>query len=402
MCIAADRRQARVVLRYIVGLLEGVPELAALIARRTAEAIHLSTGISLEVHTASFRAVRGYTILGAVCDELAFWPTDDDAANPDTEILNALRPAMSTVPGALLLCISSPYARRGALWAAYRAYHGAEGAACGPLVWQADTRSMNPTVDPAVIAEAYAQDAAVAAAEYGAEFRRDIETFVSREVIEACVIATRYELPPRRDVEHRAFKDFAGGSGGGGDSDALVIGHAEVRDGRRIAVLDAIREARPPFSPEAIVAEHVALLRTYGITVLTGDRFGGEWPREPFRRHGIEYQVAAKAKSDLYRDVLPALNAGSVELLDHPRLVAQLCGLERRTARGGKDTIDHPPSGRDDVANAACGVIQDLLVRQPGGEGGAVPIRGGVLRFDLMDAYARAADAREWRRRWLA
>jgi len=54
---------------------------------------------------------------------------------------------------------------------------------------------------------------------------------------------------------------------------------------------------------------------------------------------------------------LPALNSGRVELLDVPRLVGQLCGLERRTARGGRDTIDHPPGGRDDVANAVAGAV---------------------------------------------
>jgi len=51
MVLAADRRQARVVFRYIVGLLEAVPMLAALIERRTAEAIHLSNRITVEVHT---------------------------------------------------------------------------------------------------------------------------------------------------------------------------------------------------------------------------------------------------------------------------------------------------------------------------------------------------------------
>jgi hypothetical protein len=68
---------------------------------------------------------------------------------------------------------------------------------------------------------------------------------------------------------------------------------------------------------------------------VTGDRYPGEWPREQFRKLDINYEPAAKPKSDLYRDLLPAINSGTVALLDHPRLVAQLCGLERRTARGG-------------------------------------------------------------------
>jgi hypothetical protein len=36
--------------------------------------------------------------------------------------------------------------------------------------------------------------------------------------------------------------------------------------------------------------------------------------------------------------------------VDHPRLIAQLCGLERRTARSGKDSIDHAPGADDDIA----------------------------------------------------
>jgi hypothetical protein len=58
-----------------------------------------------------------------VCDELAFWPIED-ASDPDVEIINAVRPAMATMPGAMLLAASSPYSRRGALWQAYRQYYG--------------------------------------------------------------------------------------------------------------------------------------------------------------------------------------------------------------------------------------------------------------------------------------
>ena len=51
------------------------------------------------------------------------------------------------------------------------------------------------------------------------------------------------------------------------------------------------------------------------------------------------------------------INSGQVELLDHPRLFAQLCRLERRTARSGRDTIDHAPGAHDDLANAAAGAL---------------------------------------------
>jgi len=354
--IAADRRQARNVFRYVNGLLNGCPMLAGLVASRTAESVELTNGVTIEVHTASFRSIRGYTVIGAVCDEIAYWRSDD-SANPDREILAALRPAMATVPGALLVAISSPYARRGVLWDAYRRSYGQDG---DVLVWQAPTRAMNPLVPEHFIAEAYEADEASAAAEYGAEFRRDIESFIPRETVEACVVPGRFELPRRWDAYYAAFVDPSGGSA---DSMTLAIAHRES-DGT--AVLDALREVRPPFSPDAVVQDFAALLRSYSIAQVMGDRYAGEWPRERFAAHGITYQACEKPKSELYALLLPMLNSRKVALLDHPRLVSQLCALERRTAWAGRDSIDHPPGGQDDAANAVAGAVAALTLQGNG------------------------------------
>lgn len=54
---------------------------------------------------------------------------------------------------------------------------------------------------------------------------------------------------------------------------------------------------------------------------------------------------------------MPAINSRQVELLDDAKLIAQLCSLERRTARGGRDSIDHAPAAHDDLVNAVAGVI---------------------------------------------
>ena len=256
MVIASDRRQARVVKRYISGLLHGVPMFASMVLNETAEGIELINGIMIEIHTASFRSIRGYTCVAAILDEMAFWPTED-AASPDTEIINALRPAMATVPGALLLAISSPYARRGELWRAYHGHFGKDGDSI--LVWQADTRTMNPTVPSALIEAAYAEDEAVASAEYGAQFRRDIESFVSREAVEACVIADCRELPPVADLSYVGFVDPSGGSQ---DSMTLAVAHYE---GDR-TVLDLVRERRPPFSPEEVTREFADALHAYHVS----------------------------------------------------------------------------------------------------------------------------------------
>jgi len=156
-------------------------------------------------------------------------------------------------------------------------------------------------------------------------------------------------------VKYVAFTDPAGGSGG--DSFTVAIAHAERRGDVVVFVLDLLREKKPPFSPESTVAQFAEVLKAYRCTRVTGDRYAGEWPREQFRKHGVEYAVSELAKSELYREALPLINSGRVELLDNPRLFAQLGALERRTGRGGRDSIDHAPGAHDDLANAAAGAL---------------------------------------------
>jgi hypothetical protein len=345
---AADRRQARVIFRYVRALLRGIPMLAGMVERETNDTFDLNNMVTIEVGTASFRLARGYTYAAFLIDEVAFLPTDD-AAEPDYELIIAARPGLASIPGAPMLCGSSPYARRGALWDAYRRCWANEDA---PLFWKAATLEMNPTIDRAIVEAEYEKDPSAAAAEWGGDFRRDLEGYVDPNVIEAATIEGRHELPPTAGIRYVAFTDPAGGSGA--DSYTTAVAHRET-DGR--VVVDAVRERRPPFSPSAVIEEHAAMLKTYGVESVTGDRWGGEFPREAMRNAGIEYVTSEKPKSDLYRDALPLLNSGRVELLALPRLASQLCGLERRTSRGGRDSIDHAPGGHDDVANAVCGVL---------------------------------------------
>lgn len=347
--IACDRRQARVIHRHCRALLTRVPPLAKLVARDTDEEIVLTNGTVIEIQTASFRAVRGYTLIAALADEVAFWRSDDASANPDREILDALRPAMATIPSSMLLAASSPYARRGALWDAYRQHYGEDDAPA--LVWHAPTRTMNPTVSPALIQSAYERDPDWAAAAYGAEFRSDIEAYLTQEALDSVTMRGVYELSPRPGAMYSAFVDPSGGSQ---DSMTMAIAH---REGER-GVLDAVREVRPPFSPESVVSEFANLCRLYGIHRVSGDRYGGEWPAERFREHGIAYDVAEKTKSEFYVAFLPLVNSRRVDLLDHSRGLNQLATLERRTGRGtGRDIVDHPPRAHDDVANVIAAAL---------------------------------------------
>ena len=299
--------------------------------------------------TRSYRTVRGRSVCVAVLDELAFW-RDDDSANPDSEVLNAVRASMATFGSdAMVIAGSSPYARRGVLWDAFRRWHGKDDAR--NLVWQAATRTMNPTISQDFIDAEYERDPASADAEYGANFRSDIAAFVDLAVLEACTADGLFEIPPVRNTAYLAFCDPSGGSS---DSMTLAIAHRED-DG--VAVLDCIREVRAPFSPEIVVEGFCDTLKQYQIDKVYGDRYAGEWPREQFTKRNVTYEPSEKVKSDIYRDMLPLLNSRKCQLLDNRRLISQLHGLERRTARGGRDSIDHGPGAHDDLANAVAGAL---------------------------------------------
>lgn len=357
MVIASDRKQARTVFRYCKGLLQN-PMLAPLVAREDSESIELSNRCNIEVMTASHRRTRGYTVACCIADEIAFWQVE--GANPDQDIIRAIRPSLATL-GGKLIALSSPYARRGVLWNQYKTHYTLPGRI---LVAQAPTALMNPTLPPEVIAEAYREDPLSAAAEYGAQFRTDVESYIALEVLEACTRPSQREILPDSVTHYTAFVDPSGGSA---DAFTLSISHKDKESA--VVIVDCIRSVRPPFSPESVVDEFCTLLKTYRVRQVTGDAYAGEWPREQFAKRGVTYVKSDKNKSELYRDLLPILNSGKAELPPDNQLQRELLGLERRTSRGGRDSIDHAPNAHDDVANAVAGAVVYAQSKAPATRG---------------------------------
>jgi hypothetical protein len=267
--LAADRNQAKVALGYITGFLREIPLFAGMIVDELAETVRLNNRVTIEVHTASIASPRGRTFLAVLADECAFWP-QGDSQNPDIEVINAVRPGLSTIPYSLLLLASSPYARRGVLYSNYSKYFGREDAPV--LVWQGSTVEMNSTLaDDPLIAEMALEDPERAAAEHLAQFRTDIAAFITREAVQEVIAPGIRELPPGGGISYIGFVDPSGGSA---DSMTLAVAHLEGE----IAVMDAVREIKPPFSPDAVVEEFSQLLQSYGIARVTGDAYAGLWP----------------------------------------------------------------------------------------------------------------------------
>ena len=388
MCLAADKDQSRIVLGYTRSYFSDVPLMAGMVTRETVNGFELSSGVDITIATNNFRSVRGRTVLCAVLDECAFY-RDENSASPDVETYRAIMPGMTTLPNALLIGISTPYRKAGLLYNKWRENFGKD--SDDVLIIQASTATMNPAIDKTIIAAAYEDDPAAAGAEFGAQFRSDIESFLPLETVEACVERGVTVRPPKAGIDYFGAADSA--SGTGKDSFAIGVAH---REGDEI-VLDVAHEIRPPFNPQSAIAEAAELFKQYGIRRVTGDKYAAGFVVEGFGRNGITYQYSPRDRSQIYLEALPSLTCGRARLLDNKKMVAQFAQLERRTSSSGKDRVDHPDNQHDDLANAvACALVE--AAPKPYEAPLALPIFVCIASPEALDPTR--AHGPEYRRTW--
>ena len=344
LLIAENQIQAGVLLNYIAGAFDASPVLSKLVVGRTRTSLALSNKIDITVRSADHRGLRGLTLVSCIADEICHW-RDAESSNPAEEIIAAVKPGLITTNGQLFT-IGSPYAKTGYGYNVFRRHFGPDG---DPLVIVANgaSRDFNETIPKEKIDRAVAEDAAKASSEWLGQWRSDIASFIDRAVVDDCVVPGRHELPRQDRVRYVVFIDV---SGGGADHMTMCVSHMEGET----VVIDCIR-GRPAKNPDAVTAEFAEVAKSYGVTSAQGDKYAGSWALERFKTHGIRYEQSALPRSDIYRELLPLLNSGRIELLDHPKTIGELCALERRVARSGKDSINHPDRGHDDYINSVAG-----------------------------------------------
>jgi hypothetical protein len=347
LCLAVDREQARIVHRYITGYFRDVPLLQRLAVRETDDGLELVNNCDVVVATNSFRSVRGRTIAAVVFDEVAFW-RDETCASPDVETYNAVLPGLVTLPGAMLIGITTAYRRAGLAYSKFAEAFGKNDP--DVLVVYGPARTFNPLLPQSVIDAALARDPEAARAEWLSEWRSDLSDFIDRALVESAIDRGVVARPPHHGVSYVAFADP---SGGRGDAFTAAVAHREGD----AAILDCLIERRPPFDPDDVVEEIARVLRSYRVHSVTGDRYAAEWVVSAFRREGIVYRQSDRDRSELYLDALPLFTAGRARLLDNDRLTYQFTNLERRTTRVGRDRIDHGAAGHDDLCNSAAGAL---------------------------------------------
>lgn len=333
------------------------------------ETVALASNVDIVTKAATITSGRSRAIVLGLMDEVAFFPTKD-SASPDVEILRGIRPAMANIPTGKIGGFSSPYAQRGVLYEKKEDLWGRD--ADDALFWMADTLTMHdtPTIRAFVLNE-WRNDPIAAAAEVGSieegiSFRPDVKGYISKEILQARIIVGREFLPPCDTspirpgtkapprFNYHAFVDPTGGT-----KDSFTLGIAHWDKARARVVQDYLREWTSPLSPKKVVRELSADVKRYGLGHVTGDAYAGEWPRDEFADHGIGYLVSEKTRSEIYKDFLPALNSpDTVELLDNAVQTRQFQTLERRVTPSGREIIDHPPNGSDDVVNSGAGAME--------------------------------------------
>ena len=347
-CLAVDRAQAQTVLGYIRGFFEKVPELRSLVTRETVDGFELSNSVEIKIVTTDFRAVRGRTVLACVMDEVAYWH-GEHSSSPDKEVYRALRPGMATLSESMLIGITTAYRRSGLAYDRWTRHFGKDSAKV--LVIHAPSRVLNPLLSQADIDEAVLEDPEAARADYLSEWRDDLATFISRELIESAVDRGVRVRPFDPRHQYLACLDA---SSGVHDSFACSVSHKEGD----VALQDCLVEVKPPFNTAQATAQIAASLQAFGVrTVLCDDHARG-WLSSELSRHGIALQPrpAGMDSSVFHLETLALLGSGRARLLANARLIDQYCGLERRL-RGDHEIVTHPTHGHDDLAVATSGSL---------------------------------------------
>jgi len=339
--VAQDKAQAQVVMDYCRGILDDYDQAVETI---TQNEIRLKSGVVISIRPASMRAMRGYSTALVVLDEFCFFRDKDGVANPVDDIIASLTPTI--LPGGKLLAISTPYARSGYAFEVFEAAYGKNNE--DVLVVKAETLFLNPEFSARKIQKEFRRDAIKARTEWNAEFRSDLETYVSREILDEAILP--YEsLVHTPGREFRAFVDVSGGSR---DRYALAISYAD-QDGK--VVVARLKWFDPPFDPSIATDEAVKVIKEFRLQKVTGDKYAAGWVSSAFQKRGVLYEAAGKSKSEIYLDALALLNMRKIALPEIAEMKTEILALERKTRTGGHDIIDHAPGGRDDLANAALG-----------------------------------------------
>jgi hypothetical protein len=360
MLLAPTLAQARIAFRYVRNYLRRSPILSKRIVNTTKNEIKLDNGITIGCYASTYDGVRGRTIVTVVCDELAFWPREESAADSDEEVIAALRPGIATIRNAKLIKISTPYAKCGVLWLDFK--HRTE---LDFPVWQVSSIRMNPTIDVKMLEREKRRNEENYRREYLAEFTDSINSWIIPEILDPCVVRGCTEVPPRRDARYAAAIDPATRH-----SDfALAI--LEFSPEEKVVLARLVRwrgTRKAPLACDRVLGEIKSILDGFEINCVTGDQYYCDVIGQNLLKLGISYEVSVfgpQTRSKIFANLKHLLVQRKIELLDDPELLSELRSLQEvKTERGQIDV--RPGLGmRDDSAVVVAVAASELMKQAP-------------------------------------
>jgi hypothetical protein len=346
--VAPSLSQAQIAFDYIREGFNGSPTLKEFIDKPLTDEIRLRTGITIACYPCSYIAVRGISVVCAICDELAFWNHEETSANPENEVMAALRPAMATFRNAKLIKISTPFRKEGILWNDFQERNNRQ-----HLVWHASTQEMNPTISTDFFEEERHQHGdEYYKREYLAEFTDNIAGWMPRELLDRAIVRGQKEFPPVRGGTYVAAADpgFMKSDFGFAVLHRSDDGHITVVYARRWT---GTREI--PVDPEAVTREISEFLQRHGINTLVGDQHCYPVLRDYFQKLGItyrEFSFGTYTRASIFGNLGQLLGQQKITFVDEPELLRQFRSLERINLPNGNTDIRPPRSSKDDMAIA--------------------------------------------------
>ena len=344
LVIAPVVQQATIAFKFLKKFIEASPILEQKVLKIRKDEIELRNGVSIVCRPCSYITIRGVPVICAICDEMAFWRHEETAANPEQEVIDAIRPAMATVHNTKLVKISTPYRKEGILWREFQQ----RGELDYP-VWQLSTEEMNPAVSKMFLAKARRSNEETFRREHLGEFTDSVLGWITPEILELCIMRGQREMPRVFDATYVAAIDPAFRSSDFG----FAVSHRS-RDGSitidHVARWTGTKNA--PLSYELVCECIAETLRRYGINSVVGDQFCFPMLRQHFDTLGIsycEFMFGAHTRASLFGNLRQLIGQRKIAIVDEPELLRQLRSLEEMRTPSGQVDI-RAPRGKDDLA----------------------------------------------------
>ena len=209
LLLAQNLDQAKRTLNFVSGALNGSSSLKPLVSETTADKISLQTGIDIIVRPASYRSARGGTSIAVICDEISAW-RDESSANPDVEILRAVRPSLLTTKRAADRDLIALFDEGRALQRTRQILRQSLSPHPCRAGRDPDYESIGDMAD---IDQAFLDDPIAASAEFGALFRAELDALCTPEAVAAVTAHGVLERAYQQGVQYYAFVDPAAGRG---------------------------------------------------------------------------------------------------------------------------------------------------------------------------------------------